>query len=433
MKRRSFLKSAGLLGASTIGMPYLLPTGRVFAKTEERKVNHVVFCLFAGGIRNIEAVAQAEGNLLPATFAGGASTMPGLEPIPSSPYPTLLRSHGSLFPEFRYKDGPTGHFNGHTVALTGNYTSTGLNLKANPQNPTVFEYYLKHNSPAMTSLNAWWISNSLGPYPALNYSSHPSYGPQFGANHIAPTALLNPQVFPAIASPKQFQFHEEEKIAALRGFLDQNFDRQGATSLGNVNSPEDAASIRQFIADLVVKGQTGGFNTPLGLSPALANNDVFTILFAEETIKAFQPELLVVNMTDVDACHQNFTAYCNNLRKADYAVAHLWKTIQETPGMANDTVMIMVPEHGRNLQGNTVLDIYGRNGIDHTGDATSREIFALILGPSGVIRQNTSFGTAVAPVGESIDLVPTVANLLGFDSNIPGGLLPGRVLQEAIL
>ena len=55
------------------------------------------------------------------------------------------------------------------------------------------------------------------------------------------------------------------------------------------------------------------------------------MLFAEEVIREFQPELLVVNMTDVDACHQNFTGYTNNLRKADYAVAHLWDTIQNTP------------------------------------------------------------------------------------------------------
>ena len=35
--------------------------------------------------------------------------------------------------------------------------------------------------------------------------------------------------------------------------------------------------------------------------------------------------------------------------------------------------------------------------------------------------------------GESIDIVPTVANILGFDTDIPGGLLAGRVLNEAFI
>lgn len=433
MKRRDFIKKTGLLGAASMGVPYLLPSGRLFAQTMERKVNHVVFCLFAGGLRNIETIAQAEGNLMPGTFSGGASAIPGLDPIPSPTYPGLLKNDGTLFPEFRYKQGPTGHFNGHTVALTGAYTNTGLNLKANPLNPTIFEYYLKHNSPAVTSKNAWWVSNALGPYPALNYSSHSAYGPLYGANHIAPTSLLSPTSFPAIANPKQFQFHEEEKIKSLRSFLNQNFGKEGAAAIGNVNTEEDAAQIRNFLADLVQQGQNGAFNQPLGVSAQYATNDIFTILFAEEVIKEFQPELLVVNMTDVDACHQNFTAYCNNLQKADYAVSHLWNTIQNTPGMANDTVMIMVPEHGRNLEGNTVQDVYGRFGIDHTGDDTSREIFCLVMGPDGVIRRNNSVGTPANPKGESIDLVPTVANLLGFDIGIPSGFLPGKVLSEAYL
>ncbi len=433
MNRRNFIKKTSLLGAASLGVPYILPSGRLFAQTMERKVNHVVFCLFAGGLRNIETIAQAEGNLMPGTFNGSASAIPGLDPIPAPVFPGLLKNEGTLFPEFRYKQGPTGHFNGHTVALTGTYTNTGLNLKANPLNPTIFEYYLKHNSPSVTSKNAWWVSNALGPYPALNYSSHPSYGPLYGANHIAPTSLLSPASFPAIANPKQFQFHEEEKIKNLRSFLNQNFGKEGAASIGNVNTEEDAAQVRSFLANLVQQGQNGAFNQPLGVSGQYATNDIFTILFAEEVIKEFQPELLVVNMTDVDACHQNFTAYCNNLQKADYAVSHLWNTIQNTPGMANDTVMIMVPEHGRNLEGNTVQDIYGRLGIDHTGDDTSREIFCLVMGPEGVIRRNNSVGTASNLRGESIDLVPTVANLLGFDIGIPAGYLSGSVLSEAFV
>ena len=161
------------------------------------------------------------------------------------------------------------------------------------------------------------------------------------------------------------------------------------------------------------------------------NNDMFNILFANEIIKTVKPELLVVNMQDVDICHFKYTDYANNLRKADYAVAQLWKTIQNTPGMADDTVLIIAPEHGRNYYPNTSVDAYGRRALDHTaptdpnfnGDPllqTAREIFCLIVGPPNVVKQNEVKTTIM---GESTEIVPAIANLLGFDTGIPGGMI----------
>lgn len=160
------------------------------------------------------------------------------------------------------------------------------------------------------------------------------------------------------------------------------------------------------------------------------NGDMINILFAEELIKEFTPELIVVNMQDVDVCHTDFTSYCDNLRRADYALGHLWNTIQSTPGMANDTILIAAPEHGRNLETNTVVDVNGRFAIDHTNTPTAREIFCLVAGPQGVVNQNQVISQVS---GESIDIVPTIANILGFDAEIPGGMLPGRVLNEAFV
>ena len=133
-------------------------------------------------------------------------------------------------------------------------------------------------------------------------------------------------------------------------------------------------------------------------------------------------------MQDVDVGHDNFTQYANNLQKADYALWHLWETIQSTPGMANDTILIAAPEHGRNEQGNGIIDAYGREALDHTNDDMSREIFALVLGPNGVVVQDQVFSQEK---GESVDIVPTIANILGFDNDIPGGLLEGNYLTES--
>ena len=119
-----------------------------------------------------------------------------------------------------------------------------------------------------------------------------------------------------------------------------------------------------------------------------------------------------------------------NIRKADYAVAKLWEAIQSTPGMANDTILIVAPEHGRNLLPNTIIDQYGRYALDHTNDEMTREIFCLIAGPPSAVKQNQVFSEAR---GESVDIVPTIAHLLGFKTEVPTGMMQGRVLTEALV
>jgi hypothetical protein len=433
MQRRDFIKKTALATAGAFVAPYILPSGRLFASTGARLANHVVFCLYAGGVRNLESVHMNDGNLMPNILNGSASISPdiisGMESLPASPLSLPLQNFGTLFKEFRYYNGPTGHYNGHTVALTGNYVEVDLNIREHPRNPTIFEYYRKHNSPQQSAMNSWWIANTLGPYPALNYSQSGDYGPAYGANFIAPTSLISPEGFDVLGNPRNFLSAEQAAVKNIHQFVNGIFNHSYVDgSSGVTNTTADSASLQQFITDMYTRAQDPLFLNSWGAGAAMSN-DMFNILFANEVIKTYKPELLVVNMQDVDICHFNYTQYANNLRKADFAVAHLWNTIQSTPGMANDTILIIAPEHGRNFYGNTSIDIYGRNAIDHTaptdpnftGDPNlqmAREIFCLIAGPPGVVKQGQVFNSIM---GESTEIVPAIAHILGFDNAIPAG------------
>ncbi len=434
MKRRAFLKKAGIATAGAFVLPYILPSGRLFAATGGRKVNHVVLVMFAGGLRNIETVKQGQSNLMSTMLKDITpfSVQNGInENIPASPLGSKrLQEYGTLMQEFRFKSGPTGHFNGHITALTGKYSMAEINLRTNPEVPTIFEYYRKHNDDALTSsgLNAWWISDSLGPYPALNYSSYPGYGAAFGANYLQPTSLINYDGYNSIGNPKTFTADEMSLVNKIRGFCDTNFGNQyAAESVGVVNSESDREQLNAFLQDLYQGVSSPGYNS-WGFGSGMSN-DLLSIYYSEKVIEKFKPELTVLNMQDVDICHTDFTKYCNGLRKADWGVSHLWNTIENTPGMAGDTVMIVVPEHGRNLNPNTVVDAYGRPAFDHNSDNTSREIFCMIAGPDHVVYRDK---VVTNIYGESIDVVPTIADLLGFKDRIPGGMLAGNVLNEAI-
>ena len=58
MKRRSFIKKSSLASAGAISIPFILPSGRLFAASGMRMADHVVLVAFAGGVRQQESILQ---------------------------------------------------------------------------------------------------------------------------------------------------------------------------------------------------------------------------------------------------------------------------------------------------------------------------------------------------------------------------------------
>jgi hypothetical protein len=85
MNRRDFFKKAGIATAGGVALPYILPSGRLFARTNTPKAEYVVLVMFAGGVRQQESVLQryledsqmvggAAGNIMPNLFKGNLPT-----------------------------------------------------------------------------------------------------------------------------------------------------------------------------------------------------------------------------------------------------------------------------------------------------------------------------------------------------------------------
>lgn len=444
MKRRQFIKQVGIASAGVMIAPYLLPSGRLFAATGSRLANHVVFVLFAGGLRNQETVDMqylanqgiaTQGNVMP-NMLKGASPASNLVYKPWTPILTNpLSTQGTLFTEMRYKSGPTGHYNGHTAALTGNYTSNDINIGVNPSSPTIFEYYRKHNDPAKAAINAWWLSEGLGPYSSLNYSKHPEYGPIYGANYLRPMTTFTQQGYNYFNNIPDFQPDDITRISTIKDFLDRNFSQTGAALPGIHNTNSDKEKIKQFIKSTIVKTKNNQIEwaLPSGITQKDLTGDLVNVSYAWEVMNTFEPELMVINTFNSDVCHNDFSNYITNLHRADFGIGWLWNKIQSHPKLKDDTVMICMPEHGRNLKSNTITDKNGLNAYDHTSDDNSRRVFGLVLGPKSIVKQGQVVGTQSSPKGESIDVVPTIAHILGFKDKIPSGMISGSVLQEAFV
>jgi len=426
MERREFVKKVGLTAAGSAAFPYILPSGRLFAKTNAELADHVIYVLFAGGVRQQESVLQQYlsgsqgvdigGNIMYNMFNGTApdkkivyGTTPTNEPTGSLPIPKLLtntlQSQGLLFPEVEAVNG--GHYGGLNSLLTGS-RSTAQGLKVRPNSPTIFEYLRRHRG--FKASDVWFVGSGIGnSFPLLNSSNHEMYGTEYGANFVAPSITFGNEGLDVLSNAKVYHPDEElEPIQKMREFLNNSFRIKNGEVQGIRNGEDEKENIKKFVREMFTKKQTGGLARP----PAGSSGDLNTLAYAAEVMKYFKPKITVVNLTNVDGCHGNFSGYLRSLHRADHGVGWLWDYIQkEIPEMAGKTIMLATPECGRNLNPNPIQDENDWYGYDHSGDANTRRVWSLMAGPN--VPSNMIVGSESNQIGLTTDNVLTVADIFG--------------------
>ncbi len=437
MDRRKFIKRTGAAAAGLFAAPYILPSGRLFAASGAQLAEHVVFVLFAGGVRQQESVLQryigdsqgdtAEGNILYNMLDGApppekivyGTGLGGINPI----QPILgqtLQQQGTLFREMRAVSA--GHYGGLNSLLQGNTAAT-QGLQQKPLNPTIFEYLRRH--AGIPATKTWFIGNSIGnSVPLLNYSINPNYGARYGANFFAPNVTFGPAGDQYLSDAKVY--HPQDQLAPIyemKAFLDNSFEHLGSVPTSIGNTAEEKQDIKAFMEEMFTKTQNGTIAHP----PVHDSGDLTTVGYACEVMKWFKPALTVVNMSGVDGCHSNFTGYLAAMHRADHAVGHVWDFIQnQVPEMAGNTVIIAIPECGRNGEPNAIQDQNDWYAFDHS-DSNALRVFGMMAGAN--VPNNLSIGSEGNQVGIVTDVVPTIAEILGVKNEVMGAgfLSPGTL------
>lgn len=430
MNRRKFIKTTAVAGAGAFTVPYILPSGRLFAASGEQLAPHVVYVLFAGGVRQQESVLQRyladsqglpwEGNILYNMLNGDAPTnkivygtdqgngAAGGTPIPRILSQTL-QSQGTLFREVSSQSN--GHYGGLNNLLQGSQVTT-QGLKQKPVNPTIFEYLRRHGGYAAT--DTWFVGNGIAnSIPLLNFSNHPDYGASYGANFFAPSITFGAPGFEHLADAKVYHPENElNPMYRMKYFLDQSFSSVGTAGDSIGNTEDEKQRIKAFMKQTYERVTQNLIPHP----PVTDSNDALTVGYACEVIREFKPALTVVNLSNIDGCHTDFTGYLRALHRADHALGHLWNFIQtQIPEMASNTILIASPECGRNLQHNPIKDSNDWYAYDHSDDNSSR-VFTIMAGPN--VPAGLSIGSESNPVGITSDNVLTVAEILGVKNEV---------------
>jgi hypothetical protein len=159
----------------------------------------------------------------------------------------------------------------------------------------------------------------------------------------------------------------------------------------------------------------GGRDNPL--SEDTAEGNVAVLGKVIEVMKKDQPDIVFINFGYTDHI-AHASADINNyhaaIKNSDEQMWRLWNTIQSDPYYRDSTTVFFTNDHGRHAH-----DF--QNHGDHCEGC--EHIMLLILGP------DTKKGVVVDREALQIDVAPTVAELLGFQTP----LATGKVLSESLI
>lgn len=360
--RRDFLRdAAGLaIGSTFVGSPL----ARAAALPKNRKV---VVITFGGGARDQETFAPE-----------GQENVPNLmrDLIPRATFFTQVVNHGIL-----------GHYVATASLATGAYETVNNFASLPPENPTVFEYYRKELK--RPSSDTWVVAPSNG-FNRIGESSHRSYGLGLGARVILPKHLLTAAMSSGHADYAHLLRDNYETPYFTPELQGGEFELQQLETL-----------LKLSVDDFKAHART------------LSSPDELSVYIARQLMRQVAPSLLWITMHDIDIAHAGtYSLYVDGIRRTDRLCAEMWKTIESEPEYAGKTTILILPDFGRDADGDS-----GGNGFQHhrTGDALSRTTWLIAVGPG--IREGVVHDRAV----DSVDLVPTIGSMLGFSAALSQG------------
>lgn len=352
MNRRQFL--VGTCGALA-GM--LVPAGaalsRVATASAGDRRRKLIIVVFGGGTRYSESIGDPGHRYIPRLWS---------ELIP----------RGTLFTDVRV-EGRVVHTNCTASILTGHREYDADNDWSRPvEHPTVFEIVRRARTAPDTAAWAFVYASILS---NVGQSRAAGFGSAYAANVVEP---------PTIPRPTAERIGARLQEAAAAGSVEEELAAaREARRWARADSRINRGGLRSEMARQFLDQQYAAWRSGSGTT----SHDAFLTDRAIACLKQFAPDVITLAYGEIDCAHYgSWSRYVEAIQRTDELTWRLWQAAQELEAYRGRTLMLIVPDHGRELERAGGMgyvhhsDFYTREGEDEG----CRRVWMLMLGP-GVV------------------------------------------------
>jgi len=326
----------------------------------------------AAGERGTEGwPAPADRRLIVVVFGGGTRSSETIDDPQHRHTPRLgkeLVPQGTLFTNVRV-EGRVVHPICNAAIKTGHWQWDDLDWTRPPQHPTIFEIVRKERQLPDTAAWSFVYASILSQTGA---SAAAGFGPRWAAN------VVEPPTVPRATGEEMDRF-----MAAAAKQGTEAAGREAARACARLARQTSRLATDGLRAEPARRWVGERFHR-WRRSEGSTSHDVFLCELAIECLKTFSPQVISIDFGEIDCAHYGaWSRYVAAIRQTDELTGRLWQAVQALPEYRSRTLLLVLPDHGRELErpgGSGFIhhsDFYSNEGADEG----CRRVWMLALGP----------------------------------------------------
>jgi hypothetical protein len=319
-----------------------------------------------------ESASAQEQKLLLVIFGGGTRTSESIGDPRHRYIPRLWKEmvpRGTLWTNVRV-EGRVVHPNSTGSILTGHWEWDDLDWERPVKHPTVFELCRRSRGLPDTAAWAFVYASILA---QVGHSSAAGYGAAWAANVIQP---------PTIPRAVGEEIGRRMQAAAAGGSPEAELAAAAeCASLARAAGRVETSGLRSRRAREWFDAQ---FRHWQQQTERTTSHDALLVECGLNCMRDFAPDVMAVALGEIDCAHYgSWSRYVEAIRRTDELTWRLWRAAEELPAYRGRTLMLVLPDHGREMErpgGAGFLhhsDFYTGSGADEG----CRRVWMLALGP----------------------------------------------------
>ncbi len=271
--------------------------------------------LFGGGTRSSETIDDPEHRYIPRLWK---------EMVPRGALLTNMRVEHLVV-----------HPNANASIKTGHWEYDDIDWSRPPEHPTVFE--IVREARKLPDTAAWsMVYASILAH--TGRSRAPGYGADYAANVVEP---------PTIPRSTADQMDRLLREAAASG--SKKAEVAATARCAELARSTSRIATRGLLSEAARKWLDRRF-AAWRSSGGTTSHDAFLAESAIDCMTAFSPRVMSVDFGEIDCAHYgSWSRYVDAIRRTDALTWRLWRSIERLPAYRGRTLMLILPDHGRQL------------------------------------------------------------------------------------